>query len=133
MSLGTVFLLVFAAAVINWLAGAAKLHGFLWHTSAIASPADLEKFKGLVRTQMHQALLQMGLLTGLLLLGLAGLVSGRFGLVHVVTLNGVILGLGLLAKGLETRARTLPVQDSSLAEEYKRVCHAWLKKALPDF
>jgi len=133
MALKTLFLLVFAAAVINSLAGAASLHGYLSRTAAIASQADLERFKGLVRTQMYQALLQMGLLAGSLLLGVVGLVSGRLGVVLVLAVNGVIVGLGLFAKGLETRARTLPVRDPSLAEEYKRVCHAWLKKPLPDF
>lgn len=133
MSLYAVFMLVFVLAVINALAGTASLHGFLSRTAAIASRPDLEAFKGVVRTQMYQALLQMGLLAASLVLGLAGLVSGRLGLLLVLAVNGVILALGLYGKRFETRARSLPVPDPSLADEYRRVGNVWLQKPLPDF
>lgn len=133
MSLYAVFLIVFVVAVINALAGTASLHGFLSRTASVATRADLEAFKGVVRTQMYQALLQMGLLATSLVLGLAGLFSGRLGLLLVLAVNGVILGLGLYGKGFETRARSLLVEDPSLVDEYRRVGNVWLKKSLPDF
>lgn len=133
MSLHVIFVGLFVLAVANGLAGVASLRGFLTRTAAIASRADLEAYKGVVRTQMYQALLQMGLLAASLLVGLAGLFTGKLGLLLVLGVNGAILALGLHGKGFETRARSLPVPDPSLADEYRRVGNVWLKKPLPDF
>ncbi len=133
MSLYGVFLLLFAVAVINSLVGIVSVQGFLSRTAAMASRSDLEAYKGLVRTQMYQALLQIGLLAACAVLGLYGLLSGRLGLLLVLVVNGVILGLGAYGKRFESSARSLPVRDPSLASEYQRVSDVWLAKPLPDF
>jgi hypothetical protein len=125
--------LVFALALLNWLVGIMALKSFLSRTSAITSTLDLENFAGLARRHMLQALLQAGLLFSGMLLGIYVLASGQAGLLLVIALNGVILAAGLLGKPLEERARTLQVLDPFLAERYKAICMAWVKKPFPDF
>lgn len=133
MSLYGVFMLIFVLAVINWLVAMLGLRGFLARTPAIGSEADLLALKGVVRTQMYQALLQIVLLVTSLLIGVYGLFTKQFGLLLIFGVNGVILVLGLLGKSTETRCRSLPVRDERFAAEYRRVCASWTGKPLPDF
>jgi len=69
---------VFVLALVNFFIGMNSLKGFLASHSAISSSQDLEEFKGMVRQQMYQALLQLGLLGLTVVLGLYGIVSGRY-------------------------------------------------------
>lgn len=133
MSLYSAFMLVFVLAVINALAGMLSLRGFLARTPAIASEVDLHAFKSVVRVQMVQALLQIGLLGGSLLIGVYGLFAGQLNFLLVLAVNGVVFVLGLAGKSTETRCRSLPVRDERLGAEYRRVCASWTAKALPDF
>ncbi len=122
---------VIAAAVSLW--SRAQVIRFLEGTPAIRSPTDLERFKELVRVEMHLALamivlLVTGLATGLVLIKRQGIVA----LLPVLLVNALVLGLGLFHKGVEEKARNLRTADG-LDEEYRRVCRTWNKKALPDF
>jgi hypothetical protein len=122
---------VFAAAVSLW--SRAQVTGFLEGAPAIRSTTDLERFKELVRVEMHLALamivlLVTGLATGLVLIKRHGIVA----LLAVLLVNALVLGLGLFHKGVEEKARNLRTTEG-LDEEYRRVCHTWHKKARPDF
>ena len=133
MSVVTLLFLVFALALVNMLAGTAGLRAFLSHTRSIASTIDLEAFKRLVRRQMFQALLQMGLLGAGLVLGIYALVKEEAGLLLILALNGIIFASGQIGKGFEERARSLKVADPLLENRYKAVCHTWVHKPFPDF
>jgi hypothetical protein len=125
--------LVFALALLNWLAGVAALKSFLSRTPVITSTFDLENFVGLARRHMIQAMLQAVLLLAGMLLGIYVLASGQAGLLLVLALNGIILAAGLLGKPLEERARSLKVPDPLLAERYKSICSTWVEKPFPNF
>ncbi len=122
---------VIAAAVSLW--SRAQITGFLEATPTIGSSTDLERFKELARLEMYLALamivlLVTGLVTGLVLI----LRHGVAGLFLVLLANAVVLGLGLFHKGVEEKARHLRTAEG-LEPEYRRVCHTWNKKPLPDF
>ena len=122
---------VIAAAMSLW--SRSQVVGFLEDTPSIRNGSDLERFKELARLEMYLALamivlLVTGLVTGLVLIRRHGIVA----LLPVLLVNGVVLGLGLFHKGVEERARNLRTADA-LNTEYRRVCYAWNKKALPDF
>ena len=120
-----------AAAVSLW--SRARVTGFLAETPSIRNGTDLERFKELARLEMYLALamivlLVTGLATGLVLVQRYGVV----GLLAVLFVNAVVLGLGLFHKGAEEKARSLRTAEA-LDTEYRRVCYAWNKKALPNF
>jgi hypothetical protein len=122
---------VVAAAVSLW--SRSQIVGFLKDTPRIAGTPDLERFKELARMEMYLALamivlLVTGLVTGLFLV----LRHGVVGLFLVLLANAVVLVLGLFHKGVEEQARNLPTTEG-LDAEYRGVCYAWNKKALPDF
>jgi hypothetical protein len=122
---------VIAPAVSLWSRG--QVAGFLADTPSIRSSSDLERFKELVRLEMYLALamivlLVTGLVTGLVLIRRHGAIV----LLAVLFVNGVVLGLGLFHKKVEERARHLRTAEG-LETEYRRVCHAWTSKPLPDF
>ena len=122
---------VIAAAVSLWSRG--QVTRFLEGAPALRSTTDLERFKSLVRMEMHLALVMIvllvtGLATGLVLIKRHGIAA----LLPVLLVNAIVLGLGLFHKGVEEKARNLRASEG-LDEEYRRVCHTWTKKALPDF
>ena len=125
--------LVFALALLNWLAGIVTLKSFLSHTTAIISTLDLENYAVLVRRHMFQALLQAVLLISSMLLGIYVLARNQAELLQVLALNGIILAAGKLGLPLEKKARSLPVGDQLLEERYKAIGIAWVKKPFPDF
>jgi len=136
MSLMGWIVVVFVLALVNFFIGMNSLKGFLASHSAISSSQDLEEFKGMVRQQMYQALLQLGLLGLTVVLGLYGIVSGRLSGMEIllfIVINVAIIAAGKLGKGLEDKARTLSVSDENLNREYIDVCEAWVRKPLPDF
>lgn len=124
-------LYVIAAGMSLW--SRAQVTAFLVDAPSIRSTADLERFKALARLEMYLALamivlLVTGLATGLVLVRRYGVVA----LLAVLLVNGVVLGLGLFHKKVEERARSLRTAEG-LDTEYRRVCDAWTRKALPDF
>jgi hypothetical protein len=124
---------LFGLAVANSLAGYFGVSGFLSRRPAIGSETDLDEFKGMVRRQMYQALAQMAVLISAILTGIWGLASGQAGLWLVLGLNLLIMALGKLMTGQETKARSLPVLVPELAGPYQAVCETWVKKPFPDF
>ena len=133
MGLPTLIYLVFGLAVVNGVIGGLGVQAFLSRGKPIATATDLAEFKAMARRQMYQALLQMVLLGAGCLIGLYGLLTGKLGLLLVLALNGLVFAMGMAFRGLESRARSLPVDDPELKAEYARVCNSWLHKPTPDF
>jgi hypothetical protein len=111
-----------------------QVRRFVTQTPTIADQACLDRYKGLVRVQMYFAL------SAIVLLGTGGIVAlllvkqyGYFGLVLVLAGSVCIIAGSLVMRRWEVRARTLPAGSEALAEEYRKVSHAWVKKPLPDF
>jgi hypothetical protein len=127
---GGIYLLMAAVYLISL----GQLRGFLAETRAIGDTRSLERYKDLVRRQMHLALVVIAVLLTGLALGLAMILRhGVTGLVVVLLANALVLVMGLYHKQMETRVRGLPAPSPELEEEYRRVSKTWLKKALPDF
>ena len=125
-------LYVLAAAMMLW--SRTELERFLGETPRIADDASLDRYKALVRRQMHLALalivvLGAGIIVAMIVISRHGVV----GFVLVLVTNLVVLGLGLFHKRIEIKARTLPAGSDALGQEYRRVSESWTKKALPDF
>jgi hypothetical protein len=125
--------LAFALALVNWAVAMASLKSFLARTAAIRSTLDLQSFADLARRHMWQALLQVALLVGGMLLGIYVLATDQAELLLILALNGAIWAAGTLGKPLEERARSLKASDPYLEERYKAVCTSWVKKPFPDF
>ena len=133
MSLINWVVLLLALSVMNISLSIIQIRGFLSRTAAIRNAEDLANFKRLARRQMRQVVLQAVFLFGAIGLSLYGMVTDRCSLLHVLGLSLAILATGLIIKPFESRIRSLPVEDESLAEEYAAVCHSWVKRLLPDF
>jgi len=122
---------VIAAAMSLW--SRSQVVGFLEDTPSIRDGSDLERFKELARLEMYLALAMLALLGTGLIIGLVLVRDHGLGaLLAVILVNAVIFGLGMFHKGVEAKARSLRTVDA-LNTEYRRVCYAWNKKALPDF
>ena len=133
MGLEILFTAIYLAAAAMSLWSRSRVVGFLAVTSSIRSSADLERFKALARLEMRLALAMIGLLVTGLVIGLVLIKEhGAVALLAVLLVNGIVLGLGVFHKGVEEKARSLPVADV-LSTEYRRVCHTWNKKPFPDF
>lgn len=127
---GAIYLL--AAALLLW--SLSQVKRFLAETPDIGDDVSLEGFKALARRQMYLALVGIVLLMAGMLVGLAVIARhGLLGLVVVILTNMLVLGLGMVHKKAEVRARSLPTGSEALAREYRRISETWLKKALPDF
>jgi len=133
MSLMDWIVLLFILAVVNLLLAVVQIWSFTSRTSTISNAQDLEDFKRLARRQMYQALGQLVFLVGAIGMSLYGLKTGQCNLLHVFGLSLAILATGLNSRPFEGRARSIPVEDESLAEEYAAICESWVKKPLPDF
>jgi hypothetical protein len=133
MTLKGIFFLLFFLAGINTLIATIDLKGFLSRHSTITNKLVLDEFKKLARKNMYQALVQIVLLVTAGLMGLYGIFTHQLGLILVIALNGAIIVLSKLTKGIEERTRSLTVDDKSLEDQYLAVCETWVGKALPDF
>lgn len=133
MGLRELLYLVFALAIVNGIIAGGAVKSFLSRKKAISKTADLADFKTLARQQMYQAMLQMLLLGLGCVIGIYGLITARIGLLLVLILNGLVFAMGMMLKGIEKQARSLPVEDPALKSEYKRVCDSWLHRPFPDF
>ena len=127
-----VFIYVTWAVVSGW--AWRQLRGFLDVTPSIADEECLNRFKGVVRTQMYLALwvivwLGLGMLVGLGVI----VIHGLLGFLLVLLMNGIVIAAGLFFRRTEVRARSLPAATEALGAEYRRVSEAWVKKPLPDF
>jgi hypothetical protein len=131
MIYGFVAFNAFLIALLFW--ARRRVQAFLAATPGISTPADLDRFKTLVRQQMYATLVYLPL-------GLASLAwavwLGREGnlrdLVVVLAVCGTSVWLAQDSKAVETKARNLPVSDA-LAGDYQAVAKAWESKLLPSF
>jgi tRNA A-37 threonylcarbamoyl transferase component Bud32 len=127
---------LFLLGAINGIIGLFNVKGFLDNHSKITGPHSLEVFKKMVRQQMTQALVQIGILVPMVIIGLSGVVKNRItgtNFVLWIMLNLGIFGIGKMAKNYEDQARSLQIMDQTLEEQYKQVCESWIKKPLPNF
>ncbi len=133
--MGWIYIL-FLLSIVNLAVSLNSIKQFLNYHSSIDTPRVFRKFKQLVRQQMVQSLIQIGLLVPMALLGLSAVYnnamsSGEF-LIWLL-LNAAIIGTAKSAKKYEDAARSLPVANPEMEEQYKNVCQCWIKKPLPDF
>lgn len=87
----------------------------------------------MVKRQMIQALVQLALMGSGFILGIIGILRGEMGLMLVILPQVITIGISLMFKPFEYKAMNLLVEDSSLQDEYRRVCESWRGKAFPDF
>ena len=134
MILGLAFVAVYVAHSLMAAWSFLALRRFLAATPAIATRDDQRRYKELVRVQMYLALVGIGVLLSGFVFGIV-LTSryGCVGLALVLAGSAWLLGGGIVLKRVEVRARSLPVTGEGLADEYRRVSEAWVKKPLPDF
>ncbi|MCP5048389.1 MAG: hypothetical protein GY940_14565 [bacterium] len=133
--MGWIYLLFFLGC-INAAIAILNIKGFLDGHSVIDSLRVFRKFRQMVRQQMFQALIQIGILGPMILLGVSGVFNKKItgnNLFLWLLLNVGIFLLAQLAKRYEEPARSIKVPDPSMEEQYKRVCESWLKKPFPDF
>lgn len=129
----TLFYVLFVFGFANTGLGGLKVHGFLTAHPAIRDERDLAAFKQMARLQMHLALAQIGFLGGAGLVGLYAMTKGLLGLLPFLVFNGALVGVSLLIKRSEDKARSLPVSEPVLRGEYESVCRSWTGRAMPDF
>jgi len=132
-----VMMLLFpAVAIVNaWWFGR-ELRAFVDATPSIASTADVERMKAVVRRQMIAALIQIPLLAAGPILYVVGLLRHALrpgDVVFVIVPSAAVLALGLAAKRIEAAARALPAPDPELRRQRDAIVHTWLKKPLPDW
>jgi hypothetical protein len=107
---------------------------FLRRTPAIASEADLDRFRKLARTGMYLVFVGLPAVVVMIVCSvLIGARQGLVGLLRVLLANGVVLVFGLVGKRIEQRARSLKVESSELAGAYRAIAEAWGRKLVPDF
>jgi len=133
----TFLMLLFPAlAIVNaWWFGR-ELKAFLEATPAIASTADIERLKAVVKRQMFAALVQIPLLAAgpaVYFLGLLRQVLRPADVVFVVVPSAAVLALSLATRRVEVAARTLDAPDEELRRQRDAIVDTWLKKPLPDW
>jgi uncharacterized membrane protein len=134
MSLQISFGAIYAVAAGISLWSLAQLNRFLAETRSIADETCLERSKAVVRIQMYLALVLIVTLTAGVIAGVIVIARhGVRGFLAVILANALVLGLGLYHKTVEARVRSLRAGSEALANEYRRVCDTWTKKAVPDF
>ena len=125
-----------AAALVNAAWCSAALAAFAREIRTLASTADLERFKRVVAHQMYAALIQIALLGAPPILFAIGVFSHALGfadVVYILVPAAVIIVVGLAAKRLETRVRTIPTPDDELRRQRDAIVATWVKKPLPDW
>lgn len=128
--------ILFALGIANGVIALMSIKQFLGSYSSIDSWPTLNRFKEMARQQMIQALVQIGVLVPMMIVGIGGVYKGKISgqnFVIWLLLNGGILGVGLIGKKYEELSRSLKVLDPNLEEQYKKICNSWVHKPLPDF
>jgi hypothetical protein len=133
----TLLMLLFPAlAIVNsWWFGR-ELKAFVDATPAIASTADLERMKAVVKRQMIAALAQILLLAAgpaVYALGLYRHLLRPADAVFVIVPSALVLAAGVALKRVEAAARSLPAADDELRRQRDAIAATWLKKPLPDW
>jgi len=133
----TFLMLLFPAlAIVNaWWFGR-ELRAFVAATPSLASTADIERMKSVVKRQMIAALIQIPLLAASPILYAVGLLRHILrpaDVVFVIVPSAAVLALGLASKRIEGAARAIPAPDHELRRQRDAIVHTWLKKPLPDW
>jgi hypothetical protein len=117
-----------AIAAVNALVHGSQLRAFLQRTPAFTTYQNIVDFEKVVARQMYAALLQIGLLVGL--------VRGALDINDVlfVILPALVIGaLGMAFKVLENTVRAIPADDPILEERRDHIVRVWNRKPFPDW
>lgn len=111
----------------------AQLKKFLERNIAIADEQSLNEYKAVVRTNMHLALIQIGVLliavcVTAVYIAFIG-VSGAFSF----ALFGIVAGFAQGVGKLEEKARSLKCTNRELDRRYQEISKTWRKNVLPNF
>ena len=133
----TLLMLLFPAlAIVNaWWFGR-ELNTFLDATPAIASTADIERLKAVVKRQMFAALVQIPLLAAgpaIYFLGLLRQVLRPADVVFVIVPSAAVLALSLATRRVEAATRSRHTPDDELRRQRDAIVDTWLKKPFPDW
>jgi len=137
--MNVLFVLVVALNIVgigNGFLGKSKIEKFLVRVPSIAGRRDLDEFKSMVKEQMIMALIQLVILGGAILVLIYGLVTDKltvFEITVIVLLNVYIIIFSIKSKKTEEKAKTMPVTDELLHQEYQSVCEIWVKKPFPNW
>lgn len=128
----------FGISVVVMLYAAALIKSFLGRYSMIDGPGTMTEFKAVVKKLMYLALGQIVIMSPVVVLGFYAGAARKFTpneFVIFLLLMGSGIALGYWVKKFEKQATSLPVNTDypGLEEEYKAVCHTWMKKPLPNF
>lgn len=132
--LGLLIALPSAGVLLSALLGL-QLWRFIRTRPGIETEADLLVFKRIVAGQMYGALAQIVVLGAPPALYVYGILAGALAVRDVIYLilpGLVVLGVALLIRRVEGRARTMWVEEA-LREAYDHVVRVWFKRALPDW
>jgi NhaP-type Na+/H+ and K+/H+ antiporter len=125
---------VYLWGVLACVWSASQVKRFLKRHDEISDVRVLEEFKSLVKLQMYAALVQFFVLSLGLILGILLMFTFRpLGVLAMLIVNSLIFSLSQRFVKLEKKARSLPVANENLAQEYRKVSHTWVKKPFPDF
>lgn len=132
----TLMVLLPTIGVVNswWFAG--ELRRFLDQTSTLSSTIDLERFKQVVARQMYAALVQIFVLGSPLLLFFFGIYRGDIhptDLLWIVVPSLVVMVLGFMYKGLESKVKGIPTGSDELARQRDAIVSTWNSKPFPDW
>ena len=130
-----IYLGLFFASLLTIRRAETILNIFFDNNTAINNEIALEEFKSTVRKCMDLALIYGVIILGVLciciiLIWYIGLFSSCISFLLFIF---VIRELEQEAVKLQKQARTLNCANSDLEEEYKKICHTWVEKPLPDF
>jgi hypothetical protein len=131
----TFLMLLFPALAIanSWWFGR-ELKAFLEATPAIASSADIERLKAVVKRQMFAALVQIPLLAAgpaVYALGLYRHLLRPADVVFVIVPSAAVLALSLATRRIEAAARSLHTPDDELRRQRDAIVDTWLHRPFP--
>ncbi|MEM7715337.1 MAG: hypothetical protein AAF349_17460 [Cyanobacteria bacterium P01_A01_bin.68] len=107
---------------------------FLDENTEISNETVLNKYKSTVRQCMHLTLAQIGIIIAGLCICIVFIWNkGLIASFSISIFIYIIKGFGQETVKLEKKARALDCANSDLEEQYQRISHTWVKKALPDF
>ena len=133
----TLLMLLFPALAIGnaWWFGR-ELKAFLDTTPALASTADIERLKAVVKRQMFAALVQIPLLAAgpaVYALGLFRHLLRPGDVVFVIVPSAAVLALSLATRRVETAARNRHTPADELRRQRDAIVDTWLHKPFPDW
>ena len=110
------------------------LNNFLDKNIIINDQTALNEYKSSVRQCMYISLVIILIIVIATCISIALMFyKGFFASVSFIIFRLLLNGFGKEAMELEKKARALDCANSDLEEQYQRISHTWVKKALPDF